>query len=651
MKPQAQSYQEIGNGTTYGTWPAYYGAWGNYWYSCHTQTLYKASELGAGVSKIFTQLAWNFERVAPAGTNYHLNAYIRIKTTTLNSLPTGAYVDMTGATQVFYSPNFVPATSTGWQTIDITDYNWYGTDNLIVDVTTGSNSYYSSTYYRTYKTADAGGNVRTLIGYGDVVQPVSYSSSSTEYDNMRWYYVPLSLPGDIQGYVFNYYGLAISGASIGVTGFPPTTSGADGSYLLQDIPSTTWNVSCSKEGYNTAVASVYVPEGGVATQNFTLTQPNMVINPLYVEETLNPGEYYTFSMNVLNNGNGPLHWEAEIQYPDNSSEGGTTPPEEDQTVYPPNGNPSLAEVNGEPLDDDGTRNLMACPDGSIFSCPPQSSNNGFTSTLGTGYKVSQQFNNVTGAITQITFWGLYTSTPAASPTFKVDICQPGATPGAIVTTVTLPILAVNTGVPVIGYPTYVFTVAVPPTALTEGWVTVEQQTSSPTFYWMNTFAGAGLQCYQAGYGYRTERVCLCLAGGGGGAGSWLSMDYYEGDVPGFGGVDNVPTHMDAAGTEVGDVYTADIVFTSTPFVGEITVPVTMIIMGDELVAPENLEVTLANDVTGETHLTWEWNGDAFQFFLIKRDGTIVGTTTNLWYNDLLPDYGDYCYTVQAVYFE
>ena len=77
----------------------------------------------------------------------------------------------------------------------------------------------------------------------------------------------------------------------------------------------------------------------------------------------------------------------------------------------------------------------------------------------------------------------------------------------------------------------------------------------------------------------------------------------------------------------------------------------MIIMGSELVAPENLEVTLANDVTGETHLTWEWNGDAFQFFMIKRDGTIVGTTTNLWYNDILPDYGDYCYTVQAVYDE
>ena len=42
----------------------------------------------------------------------------------------------------------------------------------------------------------------------------------------------------------------------------------------------------------------------------------MIVNPLYIEETLNPGEYFTTSLNVLNNGNGPLGWEAEIIYPE-----------------------------------------------------------------------------------------------------------------------------------------------------------------------------------------------------------------------------------------------------------------------------------------------------------------------------------------------
>ena len=50
-------------------------------------------------------------------------------------------------------------------------------------------------------------------------------------------------------------------------------------------------------------------------------------------------------------------------------------------------------------------------------------------------------------------------------------------------------------------------------------------------------------------------------------------------------------------------------------------------------------------------LTWTWNGDAFQFFMIKRDGVVVGTTTAQSYIDILPDYGEYCYTVQAVYDE
>jgi len=37
-----------------------------------------------------------------------------------------------------------------------------------------------------------------------------------------------------------------------------------------------------------------------------------------------------------------------------------------------------------------------------------------------------------------------------------------------------------------------------------------------------------------------------------GAGNWLSLDYYEGSVPAFGGVNNIPTHLDATGTVAGE---------------------------------------------------------------------------------------------------
>ena len=52
--------------------------------------------------------------------------------------------------------------------------------------------------------------------------------------------------------------------------------------------------------------------GETVTYDFTLTQPNMVVNPLIIEETLNPNEYFTTSLNVLNNGNGPLDWQATV---------------------------------------------------------------------------------------------------------------------------------------------------------------------------------------------------------------------------------------------------------------------------------------------------------------------------------------------------
>ena len=76
------------------------------------------------------------------------------------------------------------------------------------------------------------------------------------------------------------------------------------------------------------------------------------------------------------------------------------------------------------------------------------------------------------------------------------------------------------------------------------------------------------------------------------AGEWLTLDMYQGEVPPFGGVDIVKTHLNAAGTNSGDVYEADIVFSSNPNVGSITIPVTMTVLGNEISAPENFTVNL-----------------------------------------------------------
>ena len=115
---EGESYVEIGNGTGYGSYPAYYSTWCNYWENCHTQTLYLASELGGAMD--ITELGWEFERLA-SPDNWLLNVQINIVETSVTELTAGGYFDMTGATQVYSNAYFIPATALGWNKIDITD--------------------------------------------------------------------------------------------------------------------------------------------------------------------------------------------------------------------------------------------------------------------------------------------------------------------------------------------------------------------------------------------------------------------------------------------------------------------------------------------------------------------------------------------------
>ncbi len=364
--------------------------------------------------------------------------------------------------------------------------------------------------------------------------------------------------GAIDGYVFNYDGLAISNALVAVESGAYAYSGPDGYFLLEPVPGGDIDVTCVKDGYNTVTDVVTVVAGETTYHEFTLTQPNLVVNPLYIEETLNPNEYFTTSLNVLNNGNGPLNWNASINY-----------------VSQP-----------------------------ILSCD---------------YSIS-----------------LFDSYGDGWNGCALDVLVNG--------TVVLDNITLNSG---LGPATFYFNVTSGDeitTIFTPGdWVT------EPYYY---IYDGMGSQVWYSPTGSSGPPNVLpgqLFASCGGG--QWLTLDYYSGEVNGFGDVDNVPAHLDAANTNAGEVYSGEIVVSSNPDVGTITVPVTMVILGNALVSPENLEVELTDPITGTASLSWEWNGDAFQFFLIKRDGVVIGTTTSTTYVDLLPDYGEYCYTVQAVYDE
>jgi len=364
--------------------------------------------------------------------------------------------------------------------------------------------------------------------------------------------------GNISGYVFNYYGLAVSGAVVGVENGPAAISAADGYYFLAGVSLGEQNVGCGKTGYNISWILVNVTPGDTVFQDFYLTQPAMVINPLMINEVLNPGEYVTTPLSVLNNGTGPLQWQAAINY----------------FTFP----------------------LLPCQYSiALFD------------TWGDGWSGCSLdvLVNDTVVLDNITL------TAGSGPVyFYFDVFS-----GDQITT------DFNPG------PFY----------------------TEPYYY---IYDGDGGQVWFSPAGSQgPPDITPGQLNAGCIGGQWLTMNSYEGDVLPFGGVNNIPVNLDATGMVSGDVYEAEIVVASTPDVGQITVPVVLNVQGDEILPPENLNAELIDPVTGKVKLTWTWGGRDFQFFVVRREGVIIATTTGLTYADILPEHGTYCYTVQAFYNE
>jgi len=639
------SVLEIGTGTGYGAYPSYYGDWANYWENCHTQTLYLASELGGPM--LITDLQYSFERIAAAPDNYLMNAEIRIFETTDNSLTAGAFYDASGATLVWSSANYVPTTATGWApVIDITDYVYNGGTNIIVDILWGDNGYYESPYYRTHRT-DGGVN-RMLVGYADSETPPNYDGVSSNYSNIRFYWDPLTAPGDVDGYALNSDGLAISGVTIGIDGYPTTTTDATGYYSLTGMPSGEQEMTAYKEGYNVITDLVNIPSGGTIAHDFIMTQPSLTINPLFFDETLNPNEYLTTYLGLLNTGSGPGDWTAEIVYTSKSAANGAT--NVTGQAYPEytgstNASSSLtSKEGGMPLEpSDATRDLFECNPDAVFGNSPVGSSNASWSQYGGTYQMYQQINGVSGSWSTVTYWGVFLSgVPTVEDHFIGVYEDLGSTYGNEIASFVLPLEPIATGEVLLGsYPIYQYMAVIDNQDATDFWISCQ---ATSQMYWCWSPSGSGASTTGG------DPLAVCIDAGG--FGGWLSLSEYEGTVPGMGGTQNVGVNFDATGAEVGEVYTADIILSTDPNVGTFTIPCTMTIFGDPLTPVTDLTVELINDVTGQVDLDWMFTADlTFQYFKIKRNGITVGTTTDLFYTDILPDFGNYCYTVTPVFDE
>ncbi|MDZ7743018.1 MAG: carboxypeptidase regulatory-like domain-containing protein [Bacteroidota bacterium] len=638
---------EIGNTNAgYGSWPTYYVPWGNYWRNQRSQTLYLASEFGQPM--MITELAWNFEQLS-GPDNYFMNLSVKILEVTGDSLTTGAFYDMSGATEVFSADNFVPATSTGWNTIDINDYIYTQTNNLIIEISNGDNGYFEYPYYRTYKTE---GNVsRMLVGYSDVTTPAPYSASSNQYDNLRVYYQPLAGSGSVEGYTFNGDGLIVAGTNVGIPELnEQTISGSNGYYLLDQVLGGNWELMGWKQSYNAVTYPITIVGGTTIQQDIVLTQPGMIINPLQLDETLNPNEYLTTFLGILNTGDGPLHWEAEITYNDNYQ---TLDPSNEPPIrgFADNsGNSPLFQKDVDPVQiPENSRDLFACNEGSLFANEPAGATNAYWSQHGGSYQAYQQVTGLSDSWNTISWWGVYTSGTPTTEDFFIGIYENGSQAGAEIASYLVECTPIATGELLLGsYPIWQYIATIATRNETDFFISC-QNTTSPQMYWVNSPGGTGISGTGPSWS-PVDPLAVCIEDND--LGGWLSLDQYEGDVNPNGGSFNLPVHFDATGFESGDYETADITFTSTPDVGTIVIPCSMTVVGSPFSPPVNCEACLIDDVTGCVDILWEWYGDAiFEYFRIERDGVYIGSTTELSFTDDLPDFGEYTYQIFAVYDE
>ncbi len=453
-----------------------------------------------------------------------------------------------------------------------------------------------------------------------------------------------STTGAIEGYITNGSGLTIADAIVGIDGVTQTTSDPTGYYILTQIPQGNSVVQCFKDGYNLGVDSIIVIPFDTVNLDFSLTQPYLTLTPLLFDVTLPPYGYQTEILSILNTGDGPCQWNAEIIFPSKKSSSPTNTLQKQFGFIDYTGMnvSTIPKGNGKALSSQST---MTCEANSVFSNQPVNSDNGYTADESYGYMCYQSFGGFSDKFDKVTIWAIHTSTPSGQRELLVEVYGPGNVPGAIESSTITLVDPVPTGIQVIGYDTYSYTVDIPVSDLDEGWIGVQATSGgSPSFYWLNTYSTPVFTSMQNN-SVLPASLSMCLSSSVNT--SWLTLGEYQGTVDPGGNSELIDVIFNAFGTEVGEVYTADIVITTTPDVGTFNIPVTMTIAGDPMCMVYDLQATYSNMITPNIFVSWNYIDSCanFQFFSIARNGTVIGTTTEYMYSDTPPTFGDYCYTI------
>ncbi|MCK4654863.1 MAG: carboxypeptidase regulatory-like domain-containing protein, partial [Candidatus Cloacimonetes bacterium] len=91
------------------------------------------------------------------------------------------------------------------------------------------------------------------------------------------------------------------------------TTNENGYYLIQEVVISEYTVTFEKEGYNVGlVENVEVFEDQTTTVDYAMTSPTMEVDPLIIDEQIAPDSSLTTYITVSNNGTGPLIFNISI---------------------------------------------------------------------------------------------------------------------------------------------------------------------------------------------------------------------------------------------------------------------------------------------------------------------------------------------------
>ncbi len=291
VQTEAQSqFVVAGNGTTFNTTTSYPAPYGNWYYGARHQFLVTAAELKAAGFTMGNIKGLGFN-VGTTNSTSHVNFSINVFTTTATDPLASTYYS-SGFVGSSTPSNYIPVT--GWNMHSITPFNWYGTENLVVETCFNNTAYTTNalTMWTTTLTGATFSRWNNADAPGQCIANSASSSTNTR-PNIRFEFVPpppcvgtpdgntvispsfaicpgenvklaLAAPYYSSGITYQWTTSTLTAVGPFV---PVPSNGNDVTYATPSLSTTTWyqvEITCTNQGSTTAVTGT-VMVGGPTT--------------------------------------------------------------------------------------------------------------------------------------------------------------------------------------------------------------------------------------------------------------------------------------------------------------------------------------------------------------------------------------------------